>query len=145
MARAHLDKSHGFLQDIINNQFTRKVFDVEQNAQKEEARLNAQKRVEEEIERKKNARRQKREAVPTMSLYIPPSQRQVVITPPRYVGRTVFRMEVEFRPNKFATLKSESIARACQLFVSRYDMSPDHIPTLEFVIMRKMGLEEELD
>ena len=43
----------------------------------EEARLNAQKRVEEEIERKKNARRQKREAVPTMSLYIPPSQRQV--------------------------------------------------------------------
>ena len=53
MARAHLDKSHGFLQDIINNQFTRKVFDVEQNAQKEEARLNARKRVEEEIERKK--------------------------------------------------------------------------------------------
>ena len=53
MARTHRDKSHGFLQDTINNKFTRKVFDVEQNAQKEEARMNARKRVEEEIERKK--------------------------------------------------------------------------------------------
>ena len=39
--------------------------------------------------------------------------------------------------------QEETIARACQLFVSRYDMSADHIPSLEFVIMRQMGLEEE--
>ena len=54
----------------------------------------------------KEDRRKKRESkMPTRQTYIPPSQRKSKMAPPRYLGRTVFEMEVEYAENKFARLK----------------------------------------
>lgn len=78
-----------------------------------------------------------------MKTYVPPSQRKVQITPPRYLGKTVFKMEVEYAPNQFAPIRireSECIKRACELFVNRYELQPDLVPNLEAQIAVLMGL-----
>lgn len=141
-----IDQSHGFMQEIINNQFDRKSYQLEV----EDLKAVREKKVEEyedklriEEKKKREERRKKREKVPTQQNYIPPSQRKVQITPPRYLGKTVFKMEVEYGPNKYAPIRireSECIKKACQLFVSRYDLPADNVLTLEAHITMQMGL-----
>lgn len=141
-----IDQSHGFMQEIINNQFERKSYQLEVEnlkAEREQKVKEYEDKVKSEEIKKKEERRKKREKVPTQQTYIPPSQRKVQATPPRYLGKTVFKMDVEYAPNKFAPIRireSECIKKACQLFVSRYNLTPDHVAPLEAHITIQMGL-----
>lgn len=138
-----LDKRHGFLQVIINNQFERR----EHNLVMEDDKIRRKKEADLEPVQGQNKakveRRKRREAIPTRGTYVPPSQRKVQTTPPRYLGKTVFKMEVEYKSGKFAPIRireTECIKKACQLFCSRYEVEVEMVPTLEAHISLQMGL-----